>query len=271
MPSVDAGTWSGVRPSRARRVLDIAVSLAGLAVFGVPLLALMLAIRCESRGSALFRQVRVGQGRHEFRLLKLRSMRVDSAGSELTARCDPRITRLGRLVRATSMDELPQLVNVLRGDMTLVGPRPETPALAVGLSARVPVGLRVPAGIDRTGAGSPARSRGTRRRCGVGGVVPGSDRAGPDPDRGTLPDPAVPAGDGLRPGRHRPPRPRPVGHRPSVGPDPAGPISLLCSGSHRAFRQAPLRTSNSKLCARQRSTPPSRIAPTPRSSPACGQ
>jgi lipopolysaccharide/colanic/teichoic acid biosynthesis glycosyltransferase len=130
MTSLDGDTWPGIRPSRARRALDIAVSLAGLAVFGVPLLALILAIRCESRGPAIFRQVRVGQGRRQFCLLKLRSMRADASGSELTAKHDPRITRLGRLLRATSLDELPQLINVLRGDMTLVGPRPETPALA---------------------------------------------------------------------------------------------------------------------------------------------
>jgi lipopolysaccharide/colanic/teichoic acid biosynthesis glycosyltransferase len=107
------------------------VALAGLAVAGVPLLLLMAAVRCESRGPALFRQTRVGQGGRRFVLLKLRSMRTDATGSELTAKGDQRITRLGRLLRATSIDELPQLLNVLRGDMTLVGPRPETPALAL--------------------------------------------------------------------------------------------------------------------------------------------
>ncbi|HEY2795059.1 MAG TPA: sugar transferase [Micromonosporaceae bacterium] len=131
MDSSDAGTWPGIRPSRTRRALDVAVSLTALAVIGVPLLLLFAAVRCESRGPALFRQIRVGQGGRRFMLLKLRSMRTDASGSELTARGDQRITRLGRLLRATSLDELPQLVNVLRGDMTLVGPRPETPALAL--------------------------------------------------------------------------------------------------------------------------------------------
>jgi lipopolysaccharide/colanic/teichoic acid biosynthesis glycosyltransferase len=128
--ATDVATWSGVRPSRPRRALDVAVSLAGLALVGVPLLVLMAAVRCESRGPALFRQIRVGQGHRRFMLLKLRSMRTDAPGSDLTAKRDLRITRLGRLLRATSVDELPQLVNVLRGDMTLVGPRPETPSLA---------------------------------------------------------------------------------------------------------------------------------------------
>jgi lipopolysaccharide/colanic/teichoic acid biosynthesis glycosyltransferase len=124
--------WSGLKPGRARRALDIAVSLAVLAVAGVPILMLMLLIRLESRGPALFRQPRVGQGERLFTLLKLRSMRVGQGGPDITAAHDPRVTRVGALLRRTSLDELPQMVNVLRGEMTLVGPRPETPALAVG-------------------------------------------------------------------------------------------------------------------------------------------
>ncbi|HKD98629.1 MAG TPA: sugar transferase [Micromonosporaceae bacterium] len=123
--------WRGLAPGRARRLLDIAVSLSALAVAGVPMLALMVLIRLDSRGPALFRQPRVGQGERVFTLLKLRTMRLDQGGPEITARRDPRVTRIGRLLRKTSLDELPQMVNVLRGDMTLVGPRPETPALAV--------------------------------------------------------------------------------------------------------------------------------------------
>lgn len=130
-PAGELRPWRGQKPGKARRAIDIAVSLGVLAAAGLPLLLLMLAVRLTSRGPALFRQVRVGQGERVFTLLKLRSMRVDPGGPEITAAHDPRVTRLGAFLRRTSLDELPQLVNVLRGDMTLVGPRPETPALAV--------------------------------------------------------------------------------------------------------------------------------------------
>ena len=122
----------GVSPSPARRVLDIVVALVGLAVAGLPLLALMLAVRLTSPGPALFRQIRLGQGGRPFVLAKLRSMRLDPGGPEITPAGDPRVTPLGRLLRSTSLDELPQLWHVLRGQMTLVGPRPETPGLAAG-------------------------------------------------------------------------------------------------------------------------------------------
>lgn len=130
-PTPELHPWPGWKPGKARRGLDIMVSLGALAVAGLPLLLLMAAVRLGSRGPALFRQVRVGQGERVFTLLKLRSMRVDPGGPEITAAHDPRVTRLGAVLRRTSLDELPQLFNVLRGDMTLVGPRPETPALAV--------------------------------------------------------------------------------------------------------------------------------------------
>ena len=128
-------TGPGIAPSRARRALDALLALAGLAIAGLPLLILMLAVRLESPGPALFRQVRLGQGGRPFTIYKLRSMRVDSTGPDYTATGDPRVTRLGRFLRRTSLDELPQLWHVLRGDMTLVGPRPETPALAAGYPA----------------------------------------------------------------------------------------------------------------------------------------
>jgi lipopolysaccharide/colanic/teichoic acid biosynthesis glycosyltransferase len=128
-------TGPGIAPSRARRALDALLALAGLAIAGLPLLILMLAVRLESPGPALFRQVRLGQGGRPFTIYKLRSMRVDSTGPDYTATGDPRVTRLGRFLRRTSLDELPQLWHVLCGDMTLVGPRPETPALAAGYPA----------------------------------------------------------------------------------------------------------------------------------------
>jgi lipopolysaccharide/colanic/teichoic acid biosynthesis glycosyltransferase len=123
---------SGIGPGVSRRALDVVVSGIGLAVAAVPLLVVLLLVRLESPGSALFRQIRVGQGGRLFTLYKVRSMRAGASGPDYTAVGDPRVTRLGGLLRRTSIDELPQLWNVLRGDMTLVGPRPETPVLAVG-------------------------------------------------------------------------------------------------------------------------------------------
>jgi len=114
----------------SRRALDVVVSVTGLVLLAPLMLLLALVVRLSSPGPALFRQRRVGSGRREFTMLKFRTMRVTHGGSEITARGDPRVTGVGALLRGTSLDELPQLLNVLRGEMTLVGPRPETPALA---------------------------------------------------------------------------------------------------------------------------------------------
>jgi lipopolysaccharide/colanic/teichoic acid biosynthesis glycosyltransferase len=120
----------GIAPGLVRRTLDVMVSAAALVLLAPVLLLLAVAVLLESPGGALFRQVRVGQGGRPFTIYKFRTMRSASNGPEFTPRNDPRITRVGRLLRHSGLDELPQLVNVLRGDMTLVGPRPETPSLA---------------------------------------------------------------------------------------------------------------------------------------------
>jgi len=113
-----------------RRTLDVVGAGMGLALL-VPLLAtIAVAITLTSPGPFLFRQTRLTGGRREFTILKFRTMRVTQGGPEVTATGDARITTVGDFLRRTHLDELPQLVNVLRGDMTLVGPRPETPALA---------------------------------------------------------------------------------------------------------------------------------------------
>jgi lipopolysaccharide/colanic/teichoic acid biosynthesis glycosyltransferase len=113
-----------------RRLLDILFSATALALAS-PLLALaLLAIRLESRGHPIYRQRRVGRAGHEFDVLKLRTM-VDGAehvGAGLAVNeNDARITRVGALLRRTSLDELPNLLNVLRGEMSLIGPRPTLP------------------------------------------------------------------------------------------------------------------------------------------------
>jgi len=110
-----------------RRFLDVAIAGAGLVVTS-PLLALSaLAIKLEDHGPVLFRQVRVGKDGKDFELLKLRSMVVDAekkGAGYAVDKGDSRITRTGRFVRRTSIDELPQLWNVVRGDMSVIGPRP---------------------------------------------------------------------------------------------------------------------------------------------------
>ncbi len=113
-----------------RRLVDIAVSAAALTVLS-PLLALAaLAIKLESRGPVLFRQRRVGRGGVHFDVLKLRTMvpGAEHIGAGLAIDAgDERVTRVGALLRRTSLDELPNLVNVLRGEMSLIGPRPTLP------------------------------------------------------------------------------------------------------------------------------------------------
>ena len=109
------------------RAADVALASAGLVVSAPLLAAAALAIKLEDRGPVLYRQRRVGLGGEEFELLKLRTMVVGAerqgAGYAVN-RGDTRITRVGRFLRRTSLDELPQLWNVVRGDMSLIGPRP---------------------------------------------------------------------------------------------------------------------------------------------------
>ncbi|MFB3892973.1 MAG: sugar transferase [Phycisphaerae bacterium] len=106
--------------------MDIVGSVLGLALLGLPMAVIALAVRLESRGAAIFRQRRAGRGGKPFWMLKFRTMRadVDPYGGSPHSGDDPRLTRLGRLLREKSLDELPQLINVLLGQMSLVGPRP---------------------------------------------------------------------------------------------------------------------------------------------------
>jgi lipopolysaccharide/colanic/teichoic acid biosynthesis glycosyltransferase len=111
-----------------KRWLDVAASFLGLLILSPIFLILWLLVKLDSRGPALYRQQRVGRGNKNFTLLKFRTMHVDAdkKGTLITVGGrDPRITRLGYYLRKFKLDELPQLINVLRGDMSLVGPRPE--------------------------------------------------------------------------------------------------------------------------------------------------
>jgi len=113
----------------ARRAFNLTSSLLGLIALSPLLVAVAIAVKVDTPGPVLYRQRRVGRGGATFDIFKFRSMRVDAgtAGSQLTVGADPRITNVGRLIRAWKLDELPQLINVVVGDMDLVGPRPEVP------------------------------------------------------------------------------------------------------------------------------------------------
>lgn len=113
----------------AKRLFDLIASLAALVLLSPLLLGIALAIKLDSAGPVFFRQERVGRYGHLFRIHKFRTMAVDAerTGPQLTRDADPRITRVGHFLRRHKLDELPQLLDVVRGDMSIVGPRPEVP------------------------------------------------------------------------------------------------------------------------------------------------
>ena len=111
----------------AKRAFDVLVASTLLVILALPMLALAIWIRLDSPGPALFRQERVGMNGRTFHIHKFRTMRVEQQGSALTAAGDQRITRVGRWIRERRLDEWPQLIDVLCGQMSLVGPRPEVP------------------------------------------------------------------------------------------------------------------------------------------------
>ena len=108
-----------------KRVMDIFISLILLIVLSIPMIIIGIAIKIESKGSAIFKQVRTGKNGKNFYLLKFRSMVIDNDVHNLKE--ENKVTRIGRFIRKTSLDELPQIFNVLKGDMSLIGPRPWIP------------------------------------------------------------------------------------------------------------------------------------------------
>lgn len=113
---------------RVKRAFDLSAAFLGLLLLSPLLLAMALWIRLDSPGPVFFRQERVGRGGVPFRIHKFRTMRTDAERhGQLTVGADARVTRAGRLLRKTKLDELPQLIDVLTGRMSLVGPRPEVP------------------------------------------------------------------------------------------------------------------------------------------------
>jgi lipopolysaccharide/colanic/teichoic acid biosynthesis glycosyltransferase len=158
--------WARTRPyDRVKRLVDVAVATAGLLLLSPLFLLLAVAIKLDSRGPVFFRQVRVGRDRRRvnkdlhlfdnvvqldfrrrdaygelFTMVKFRTMRIDAearTGAVWATENDPRVTRVGRFLRNTRFDELPQLWNVLRGDMSLIGPRPERPEFVVSFNEQI--------------------------------------------------------------------------------------------------------------------------------------
>jgi len=125
---------------KVKRILDVMIAVIGL-ILAIPVLAIVaLAIKLDSKGPVLYRQDRVGLNERIFRLIKLRSMREDaeSTAPKWADKCDPRVTRVGRFIRKFRIDEIPQLWNVIRGDMSIVGPRPERPEFVNQLKSCIP-------------------------------------------------------------------------------------------------------------------------------------
>jgi Undecaprenyl-phosphate glucose phosphotransferase len=124
-----------------KRAIDIAISSAALIVLALPIAVLAALVRLTSKGPAFFRQERMGLDGKSFTIVKFRSMHDDAereTGPVWTQQGDPRVTGLGRFLRRSNLDELPQLWNVLRGDMSIVGPRPERPHFVEQFKHRIP-------------------------------------------------------------------------------------------------------------------------------------
>ncbi|MCI8991510.1 MAG: undecaprenyl-phosphate glucose phosphotransferase [Eubacterium sp.] len=127
--------------SMVKRVMDIIGSIICIGVFSPVMLAAVIAVKASSPGPLLFKQIRVGLHNREFEMYKFRSMRVQEPGQEKkgwTVKDDPRVTPVGKFIRRTSIDELPQLFNVLKGEMSLVGPRPERPQFVEKFREEIP-------------------------------------------------------------------------------------------------------------------------------------
>jgi lipopolysaccharide/colanic/teichoic acid biosynthesis glycosyltransferase len=136
------------RDALLKRAFDLVLALVCLAAASIPILGAYLAATVDTRQSGFFLQTRVGRNGRLFKTIKVRTMRqVEGLSSTVTTRSDPRITRLGRVLRRLKIDELPQLVNILLGHMSFVGPRPDVPGFADRLTGKDRVVLRVRPGI----------------------------------------------------------------------------------------------------------------------------
>jgi len=128
MSSLDSAVSGPTEKRGLPRLFEVGVSCLGLLLLAPLLFLIALLVKAGSRGPVLFKQARVGRHGRTFELVKFRSMRIGAGGAEITTAGDSRITGVGRWLRKFKLDELPQLWNVVRGEMGLVGPRPEVPA-----------------------------------------------------------------------------------------------------------------------------------------------
>ena len=135
-----------------KRCFDLVIGSVLLVVLCPLLVLIAVTVAATSGRPVIYRARRVGRGGQSFLLLKFRTMRVGIAGPAITGREDPRITPIGAVLRRTKLDELPQLLNVLRGDMSLVGPRPEDPRFAAGYSPEQREVLSIRPGITSPAA-----------------------------------------------------------------------------------------------------------------------
>jgi lipopolysaccharide/colanic/teichoic acid biosynthesis glycosyltransferase len=135
------------RTAVVKRTIDLTVAMLALVVLAVPLLVIALLVVIDSPGPVFYRAERVGYRGRRLRMLKFRKMRQDATGGALTLAEDERLTRLGKWLARTKLDELPQLWHVLRGEMSLVGPRPESPAFVALFPDEYDVILRVRPGL----------------------------------------------------------------------------------------------------------------------------
>jgi lipopolysaccharide/colanic/teichoic acid biosynthesis glycosyltransferase len=174
-------TTPGALPTSSRyrlvkRVFDIAAASVLLLICSPVFILVAIAVKLSSPGPILFRQERLTEGGRRFELMKFRSMVIDaegSSGARFAVRNDPRVTPIGAFIRKTRLDELPQLINVISGDMSLIGPRPERPELAQQLTQtikRFPQRLAAKAGITGLAQviqGYPDNVDGYRRKLGL--------------------------------------------------------------------------------------------------------
>jgi Undecaprenyl-phosphate glucose phosphotransferase len=124
-----------------KRVMDLVLGLVALVIAAVPMIVVAVIIKCTSKGPVIYKQKRVGLHNKEFMMYKFRSMQMQEEQKEKTAWTtfrDPRVTPIGKFIRKTSIDELPQLFNVLKGEMSLVGPRPERPFYVEKFKEEIP-------------------------------------------------------------------------------------------------------------------------------------
>jgi lipopolysaccharide/colanic/teichoic acid biosynthesis glycosyltransferase len=136
----DIGEVHRGRYGRFKRVMDLVIAVAALPVLALSIPVVLVGDLLANRGSLLYRQDRVGKNSRQFSILKFRTMRASPEGApnEWTSEDDPRITPFGRMLRISHLDELPQVINILRGDLSVVGPRPEQPHYVLELSEKLP-------------------------------------------------------------------------------------------------------------------------------------